>query len=93
MNTEIIEQSPLFQMLTQKVVKKAKFEAKAEGVEEGKLMGMRALAAMLLEARFGALEADLRAAIDATDVAKVQEIVLHYEKESLEQIRQRLGIS
>jgi len=96
MNTEIIEQSPLFQMLTQKVVEKAKVEARAEGlavgVEEGKLIGMRGLAVMLLDARFGTLDADMRAAIDSADAAKVQEIVLNYEKESLVQLRQRLGI-
>jgi hypothetical protein len=93
MNTDIIEQSPLFQMLTQKVVEKARFEAKAEGEAQGKLLGMRALAIMLLEAHFGALDADVRAAIDAADAARVQEIVLHFDKESLEQVRQRLGLA
>ncbi len=97
MNTEIIEQSPLFQMLTQKVVDQAKFEAKAEGkaegVEEGKLAGMRALAVVLLEAHFGALDAEVHAAINTADAAKMQEIVLHFDKESLEQLRQRLGLA
>jgi predicted transposase YdaD len=92
MNTEIIEQSPLFQMLAQKVVEKAKIEARAEGLAEGKVEGMRALACFQLEAHFGTLDADVRAAIEAADTAKVQEIMLNYQKESLDQLRQRLGI-
>ncbi len=84
MNTSIIEDSPLFQMLTQKVVDQAK--------TEGKVEGMRSLALFQLEAYFGTLDADVRAAIDAADIAKVQEIMLNYQKESLEQLRQRLGI-
>jgi predicted transposase YdaD len=100
MNTEIIEQSPLFQMLTQKVVDQAKIEGKAEGrVEgkaEGKAEGLKAGAhdavLAVLTSRFGQLDGDVLNAVDQADEARLNELVKHVGIDSLAQIRHLLDL-
>jgi hypothetical protein len=96
MNTEIIEQSPLFQMLTQKVVDQAKIEGKVEGKAEGKAEGLKTgvhdAVLAVLASRFGQLDGDVLNAIDQADEPRLHELVNHVGVDTIAQIRQLLGL-
>jgi predicted transposase YdaD len=74
---ELVRQSSLFELAK----------------EEGKLEGERAMVRLFLEGRFGALQDDLIAALEAADEATLHEIGKHAATESLEQLRARLSLS
>lgn len=59
-------------------------------VEEGRLEGIRQMAQVAIEARYGPLDADLLQAIHAADEPLLKELVAH-PNESLEQVRKLLG--
>ena len=84
MNTSIVEESPLYQEWVQ--------QAKAIGVAEGKVEGMRTLVRRALEGRFGTLEADLLAAITTASPEALDAVVTHIATDSLSEIRARLGL-
>jgi hypothetical protein len=74
---ELIRNSSLFE------------EAKAEGKAEGE----RRMLALMLEARFGPLGEDFRAAIGSADEAALTAIAQHAATETFEQLRARLGLA
>jgi hypothetical protein len=49
--------------------------------------------ALMLEARFGSLSDDLRAAIESADEATLTVIAQHTANETLEQLSARLGLT
>lgn len=59
--------------------------------ERGRIEGLRDVARLGLEHRFGALGADLLQAIGAADEPTLTTIIT-YSEESLEQVRARLGL-
>ncbi len=67
-------------------------EGKLAGIEEGKLVGLREAALALLGARFGAPELDLIEAVSATDKDRLIQLFSHFTTDTLEQIRQMLGL-
>jgi hypothetical protein len=64
-------------------------EAKAEGREEG----MRALAQVALEGRFGSLPADIVEALQSVNDETLMAVVAHIASDSPEQVRRRLGLT
>lgn len=78
MSTEILDTSPLYQ------------EMKAEGRAEGRAEGLREAVRLALEGRFGALDADLLAALNAADEARLREVIAHVASDTLGQVRERL---
>lgn len=61
-------------------------------IEEGERRMARRMARSALEGRFGPLSDDLLAAISTADEVALQEIVAHVAAETVEQVRERLGI-
>jgi predicted transposase YdaD len=86
---EILQESSYAQYLLQR--------GRAEGREEGREEGQREMAGRMaqlaLEGRFGTLSEDLLAAVRMADEAVLREIVAHIGTDSLQQVRQRLGMS
>jgi hypothetical protein len=62
-------------------------------LQRGREEGQRQMARLVLEGRFGSLTADLLAALNTADTSILKELVAHVSTDSLEQVRQRLGIS
>jgi hypothetical protein len=65
---------------------------KEEGVEQGRMEATRQAARVALEGRFGALSADLLAALNAANEQVLMEIIASVTTETLQQVRQRLGL-
>lgn len=78
---ELLKESPLAELW--------KEEAKGEGKREGK----RELAREALEGRFGALPLDVVAAVQRADEATIRALVRHLSTDTMEQVRERLGLS
>jgi predicted transposase YdaD len=64
----------------------------AEGKAEGKAEGMRQLAQVALEGRFGPLAEDVLAALQTADEAALRDVMAHVASDSPEQMRARLGL-
>ena len=67
-------------------------KGKLEGELRGKLEGKRELARLALEARFGALSADIVSALQTVDEATLVATVTHLATDTPEQARVRLGL-
>ena len=89
MNTEILDESPLYR----EWVDGAKAEGKAVGIAEGKAVGLAQALKLALEGRFGVLSADLVAAIDSVDEAQLVLALPHVGTDSLELARARFGLA
>ena len=64
-----------------------------EGMQAGMQAGMRELAQVALEGRFGALGDDVVDALRTADDATLRAVVAHLVGDSPEQVRERLGLS
>lgn len=60
--------------------------------EEGMLQGARRILRLVLEGRFGSLTDHLLAAINGADGATLEQVAAHAATDTLEQLRQRLGL-
>ena len=67
-------------------------EGRKEGQVEGRIEGLRDVARLALEHRFGTLDADLLQAIGAADEPTLTAIITQPE-ETLEQVQARLGLA
>lgn len=67
-------------------------EALKEGKEAGMREGMRQMIIVALEGRFGELADDLRAAVNQADEATLEAVAAHITTETLDQLRERLGL-
>ncbi|MGH2516843.1 MAG: hypothetical protein ACRDHP_14410 [Ktedonobacterales bacterium] len=67
-------------------------QGREEGREEGQRQMARGMAQVALEGRFGPLNADVLAAVNAADEAVLRDIVAHIGTDSMEQVRKRLGV-
>lgn len=63
-----------------------------ELVAEGLAEGMREIAQVGLEGRYGTLDADIIAALATADEATCRAIVAHLTTDTMEAVRQRLGL-
>jgi len=81
---DIIEESGFAQYFRQR--------GREEGREEGREDGQRQMTRLALEGRFGPLPADLLAALNTATTGILLEIVAHVSTDSLEEVRQRLGM-
>lgn len=81
---DIIEESGFAQYFRQR--------GREEGREEGRAEIGREMARLALEGRFGSLSADVLAALGTADTATLQAIVAHVSADTIEQVRQRLGL-
>lgn len=60
---------------------------------EGERKAERKMAQIALEGRFGTLDEDILAAIQAADEAALEALIAHITSDTLEQVRARLGLS
>ena len=88
MNTEILDESPLYHYLVQK----AREQAMAEGVTQGEERGLREAVLAMLRGRFGDPAADVAEAISAASRETLLAILLNATKDTLAQVRERLGL-
>ena len=63
---------------------------RAAAYAQGRDEGIREAIRVLLEERFGRLDAEFLAALDRTQGTALTEILLHSQKDNLEQVRERL---
>ena len=89
MSEEILKESTYIQALIEKwePVILAKKEA------EGEAKGMHKMAQKTLEGKFGTLSDDLLTALEAASPETLEDIVAHISTDTLEQARERLGLS
>jgi hypothetical protein len=80
MSTDLFRDSPLIQSLLK------------EAAEEAKVEGMRELAQAALEGRFQTLSDDMLQTLGTADEATLKGIVAHVSSDTLEQVRERLGL-
>ena len=85
MSTEIMEEFPLFRHMMA--------EAEAKGRHIGELEGMREAVRIGLESRFGQLSEDVQQALEQADETALRELLAHFAFDSLEQLRERLGLN
>jgi 3-methyladenine DNA glycosylase/8-oxoguanine DNA glycosylase len=78
MSTEILDESPLFRSMMR------------EATSKGKAEGMREAAQAALEGRFGALDTEVLAALNAADAAALKGLMAHLATDTIEQVRARL---
>ncbi len=74
---------------------RAEGEAKgrAEGRTQGRGEGMRQLAQIALEGRFGTVDEDVQAALGTADETTLRLLVAHLSTDTIEYVRARLGLS
>ena len=93
MGEEILKESTYVEVLMEKwgpeILAKREAEAEAKGMRE---MAHR-MARRAWESKFGALSADVLAALDAADQETLEDIVAHISADTLEQVRGRLKLS
>jgi hypothetical protein len=63
------------------------------GEQRGELKGMREAARIGLESRFGPLSEDAQRALEQADEAALRAFLAHVAIESLEHLRERLGLN
>lgn len=66
-------------------------QGREEGREQGSLEGQRRMVRLVLEARFGALNDEVMAAVNRADEAVLEAVVRHSATDTWEQVRSRLG--
>jgi len=67
-------------------------EGKLEGIREGKVEGIKETVVTLLSARFGALDFKVVEAVNDSDKERLTQLVSHITTDTMEQIRQLLGL-
>ncbi len=101
MGEEILKESTYVEVLMEKwgpeILAKREAEAEAKGEARGEAKGMREMAHRMarraLENKFGALSADMLAALNTADQETLEDIVAHISADTLEQARARLKLS
>ena len=88
-NTEILEESPLYHYL----VKRATEQGMAQGMAQGEERGLREGALTVLRGRFGDPAADIAQAISVASREILTAILLNAATDTLAQVRERLGLS
>ena len=63
-----------------------------QGREQGRQQEARTLTQESLEGRFGVLQGDIVAALKRADEATLRALIRHVSSETMEQVRQRLGL-
>jgi hypothetical protein len=84
MNTEILDESPLYHYLVQK--------ATEQGMAQGEERGLREGALTVLRGRFGDPAADLAQAISVANRETLMALLLNAATDTLAQVRERLGL-
>lgn len=94
MSFDILDESSIFRDWRAKVAaeSEARGEARGEvkGIAEGELIGLRRSARLILTKRFGELDAETLAAIDAANATTLESALIQSWTDSLEQIRAQL---
>ncbi len=85
MSTEIMEEFPLFRHMMAEAETKGRLIGELEGLREGARIG--------LESRFGQLSEDVQQALEQADETTLRELLAHLAFDSLEQLRERLGLN
>lgn len=88
MNTDLLEESPLYRTW----VGEARAKGEAEGRAEGRAEGEIEMARRALEAKYQTLEADVLAALAQAGPATLEEIVSRLFTDTLTDVRGRLGL-
>jgi predicted transposase YdaD len=89
---DLLSQSSVAEILREEAEAKGVAEGRAIGVAEGRAEGQRSLVQMLLENRFGALEAAELTALGAAEEPVLRDLAAHIATDSREQLRGRLGL-
>ena len=74
-------------------MREARDEGKAEGLNEGELLGMREVALRTLANRFTSVPAEIEAALQVVDKERLFDVATHAGTDTLEQVRVRLGLA
>ena len=94
---ELLKESGVLQILAREMaaeeVAEAEAKAMAQGTAQGMAQGERQMARVALEGRFGTLNDDILAAIEAADEATLRALVGNVASDDLQQARARLGLS
>ena len=88
MSTELLDESPLYR----EWIETAEARGMTRGKAEGKAEGMRASVLRMLEIRFGAVDESLTQAIEQADYTSLDKLIPHAVVDSLDQLRQLLGL-
>ena len=87
-NTEILEESPLYHYLVQKATE----QGMAQGMAQGEERGLREGVLTALSIRFGDPAAGIAQAISVADRETLRAILLNAATDTLAQVRERLGL-
>ncbi len=85
---DLLRESGVAEYFRQEALK----EGKEAGMREGLREGMQKMVIVALEGRFGAVADDLRAAVNQADEATLEAVMAHITTETLDQLRERLGL-
>lgn len=83
-STELLDELPLYRNWIE--------TAEARGKQRGKAEGMCDSVLRMVESRFGAVDESVTQAISQADYASLDKIIPHLVSDSLEQLRQLLGL-
>ncbi len=92
MGEEILKESTYIQALIEKWEPVILAKKEAEGRAEGEREMAHRMTKHALESKFGALGADLLAALETASPETLEDIVAHISTDALEQVRARLGL-
>lgn len=90
---DIWRESSFAEVLYGLIVEEGYAKCRGDGRAEGRVAGMRQAARVALEGRFGALDADILAALNAANEQVLLEIIAGLTSETLQRVRQRLGLA
>lgn len=89
---DLLSQSSVAEILREEAAAEGMARGMAEGQARGMAEGQRSLVRMLLESRFGALEAAELAAVTSATEPVLRDVAVHLANDSRERIRARLGV-
>jgi hypothetical protein len=89
MSEKIVEESPLYQAW----MAKAREEGEMQGKAQGEASGLVEAVQLVIEGRFGALSPDLMAAIAGASRETLRAVLAHVATDTLDQVRERLGLA
>jgi len=92
MSTELLDESPLYREWIERATAEGLAKGLAEGQAKGKAEGERAVIQRILESRFGTVDPQVAEMVNQADFALLDDLIPHIAIDTLEQIRQRLGL-
>ncbi len=92
MSIDLVKTSPLYQEWTDEALQEGLRIGREEGREEGQREALRQSILSILRQRFAAIPPEVDVALAQADLATVQAVLDHAVSDSLEQIRERLGL-